>query len=129
MGLLSTLTAGRAEKQAELAFIHARDFHRLQEILVRFGGGELFHQELHRLDRGQRRQHFAEHPHAVQVFFRDQELFFSRAALLDVNRGEDAAVGELAIDALISHWRHDDTRWALLDGGPQDEQKAEGENQ
>ena len=49
-------------------------------------------------DRRERRQHLAQHPHAVEIFLRDQQLFLAGAALLDVDRREDAAVGELAIE-------------------------------
>ena len=55
-------------------------------------------QQLHRFDGGERREHLAQDPHAVEIFLRNEQLFFPRAALLDVDRREDAAVGELAIE-------------------------------
>src|SRR5207249_2608657 len=48
--------------------------------------------------RRQRRQHFAQHPDATELLFRDEELFLPRPALLNVDRREDAAIGELPIE-------------------------------
>ena len=48
--------------------------------------------------RRQRREHLAQHPDAIEVFLRDQQLFLPRAALLDVDGREDPAIGQLAIE-------------------------------
>ena len=72
--------------------------HRSQEVRVRLGLAHLRQQQLHRLDRGERVQHLAEHPDPVEVLLRDEQLLFARAALLDINRGEHAAIGQLPIE-------------------------------
>src|SRR2546428_768760 len=71
--------------------------HGREEVLVGLGLRHPREQQLHRLYGRERREDLAEDPHAIQILFRDQQLFLPRAALLDVDRGEDAAVGELPI--------------------------------
>jgi hypothetical protein len=46
----------------------------------------------------QRVEHLAQHPDAVEVLLRDEQLFLPRAALLDVDGREHAPVGELPIE-------------------------------
>src|SRR5204863_1294279 len=50
--------------------------HRSQKVLVRLRLRHFREQQLHGLDRRQGRQHLAEHPHAIEIFFWNQELFF-----------------------------------------------------
>src|SRR5262249_37235482 len=71
---------------------------RPQEFAVALRFRHFRKQELHAFDGGERRQDFPQHPDAVEIFLRDQQLLFSRAALLDVDRGEHAAIRELAIE-------------------------------
>src|SRR6478672_8195747 len=72
--------------------------HRPKELGVAFRLAHLREQQLHRLDRRQRREHLAEHVDAVQVLLRQQQFFLPRAALLDVDGGEHATVHQLAIE-------------------------------
>src|SRR5688500_20227031 len=56
--------------------------HRRQELGVVLGFAHLREEQLHRLDGGERGQDLTQHPHAVEVVLRQQELFLARAALL-----------------------------------------------
>src|SRR6266850_7982197 len=67
--------------------------HRPEELAVALGLRHLREQQLHAFDGGERREDFAQHPHAVEIFLGDEQLLFPRAALLDVDRGEHAAIG------------------------------------
>src|SRR5581483_7706146 len=54
--------------------------------------------QLHLLDAGKRIQHAAQHPDAVEVLLRDEQLLLARARLLQVYGREDALVRELAVE-------------------------------
>ena len=46
----------------------------------------------------QRVQNFSQHPDSGQIFFRNQQLFFSSAGALNINRRERSLVDELAVE-------------------------------
>jgi len=66
--------------------------HRAEELAVALGLAHLREQEFHPFDGGQRREDLAEHPHPIEVFLRDEQLLFTGAALLDVDRRKHAAI-------------------------------------
>src|SRR5438270_2734682 len=72
--------------------------HRSEEVLVRLGVLHLVEQELHRIDRAHLHEDAAQHPHLGEDILVDQQLFLAGAGLADVERGEDALVGDLAIE-------------------------------
>src|SRR5437588_10218442 len=72
--------------------------HRREEILVRLGVLHLVEQELHRIDRAHLHQDSAQHPHLGEDVLIDQQLLLARAGLADVERGEDALVGNLTVE-------------------------------
>src|SRR5436853_6179592 len=72
--------------------------HRTEELAVALGLPHLREQELHAFDRRQGCQDLAQHPDPIEVVLRDEQFFFARAALLDVDRREHAAIRELAIE-------------------------------
>ena len=59
---------------------------------------QLVDQQFHGFDRRQRVQHLAQNPDARQVFFGNQQLFFSGAGALNVDGREDALVDQLAVE-------------------------------
>src|SRR5262245_39067172 len=71
--------------------------HRRQEVRVGLRLAHLVEEQFHRLDRRQRREHLPQHPDAVEIVFRNQQLFLARAGLDDVDRREHALVHELAV--------------------------------
>src|SRR5690348_8603578 len=72
--------------------------HGCEEVLVRLGVLHLVEQELHRVDRAHLHQDPAQHPHLGERALLDQQLFLAGARLADVERGEDALVGDLAVE-------------------------------
>ena len=54
--------------------------------------------KLHRFGCGQRIQHLAQNPHAVEFFARHQQLFLARTALVDVDGREHTLVHQLAVE-------------------------------
>src|SRR5688572_12514271 len=72
--------------------------HRGEEVLIGLRLGHSRQQQLHRLDWRERREHLPQHPHAVEIVLRNEQLLFARAALQDIDRRKHAAVGELAIE-------------------------------
>src|SRR5690606_39081573 len=72
--------------------------HRREEVLVALGILHLVEQELHRIDGAHLHQDAAQDPHLRQLILADQQLFLARARLADVERGEDALVGNLAVE-------------------------------
>src|ERR1035437_2843613 len=71
--------------------------HRRQEVLIRLRLRHPREQQLHRLDRRQGREHLSEHPYAAEVFLRDQQFFFPRPALQNVDRREYATICQLPV--------------------------------
>src|SRR5512140_3799513 len=72
--------------------------HRTEKLLVRLGLLQALEEQLHRLDRRQRVEHLAQDPDAVELALLDEELLLARAALVEVDRREDAPVDELAVE-------------------------------
>src|SRR3954470_6140303 len=72
--------------------------HRSEEVLVRLGVLHLVEQELHRVDRAHLHQDPAQHPHFGEDVLIDQQLFLAGAGLADIQRGENALVGDLAVE-------------------------------
>src|SRR6185503_9117309 len=104
LGLPYTLSRAPLRRRAPFAWLTrcARSLlpvgHRAEELAVALGLAHLGEQQFHPFDGGQRREDLAEHPHAIEVFLRDEQLLFTGAALLDVDRREHAAIRELAIE-------------------------------
>src|SRR6185437_308286 len=69
-----------------------------EEVAVALGLEQAIAEQLHGLGDRERVQHLAQHPDAVEVVLGDEQLLFARAGALDVNRGEDALVHELAVE-------------------------------
>src|SRR5205085_7432751 len=76
-----------------LLLVHARE-----EIVVGLGVLHLVEEKLHRIDRAHLHQDPAQHPHLGERTLFDQQLFLAGAGLADVERGEDALVGNLAVE-------------------------------
>ena len=72
--------------------------HGFDEFFVRLGLGDLIEQELHRIDRVHRMEHFAENPEAIEDFLRKKHFFLTRRGLIDVQARENALFHELAIE-------------------------------
>src|SRR6185312_2474317 len=72
--------------------------HVVQELLVVACLAELVGEKLHGFNRRERVEDLAQNPGALQVVFRDEELFFAGARALDVDGREDALVDELAVE-------------------------------
>ena len=62
--------------------------HRLEEIRIGFGVLELREQELDGRELVHRVQHFAQHPHLLQLVGLGEELFLTRARAIDVDGRE-----------------------------------------
>src|SRR3954453_14706298 len=73
--------------------VHARE-----EVLVGLGVLHLVEEELHRIDRAHLHQDPAQHPHLGEDVLVDQQLFLAGAGLADIQRREDALVGDLAVE-------------------------------
>src|SRR5258708_39467523 len=72
--------------------------HRSEELRVALGLAHFREQELHAFHRGERREHLAKHPHAIEILLHDEEFFLAGTALLDVDGGEHATIRELSIE-------------------------------
>src|SRR4051794_5108066 len=72
--------------------------HRSEEVLVGLGVLHLVEEELHRVDRAHLHQDPAQHPHLGERALVDQQLFLAGAGLANVERREDALVGDLAVE-------------------------------
>src|SRR5262245_12807087 len=72
--------------------------HRGEELGVRARLRQLVDQQFHCFDGRQRVEHLAQHPDAVEIVFRDEQLFLPRAALEDFDGREHALVGELPVE-------------------------------
>src|ERR1043165_7371693 len=72
--------------------------HRGEEVLVGLGILHLVEEELHRIDGAHLHQDPPEHPHLGELAGIDQQLLLAGARLADVERGEDALVGDLAVE-------------------------------
>src|SRR3954447_15482475 len=72
--------------------------HRREEVLVRLGVLHLVEKELHRVDGAHLHEDPAKHPHLGERALLDQQLFLAGAGLADVERREDALVGDLAVE-------------------------------
>src|SRR3954469_15400005 len=78
--------------------ISALLIHRGEEVLVGLGVLHLVEQELHRVDRAHLHENAAQHPHLGERTLIDQQFLLAGAGLADVERGEDALVGDLAVE-------------------------------
>src|SRR4051812_32956155 len=72
--------------------------HASKEVLVGLGVLHLVEQELHRVDGAHLHQDPAQHPHLGEDVLLDQQLLLAGAGLADIERGEDALVGDLAVE-------------------------------
>src|SRR6185369_11712644 len=72
--------------------------HRSEEVLVRLGVLHLVEQELHRIDGAHLHQDPTQHPHLGEGALVDQQFFLAGAGLADVERREDALVGDLTVE-------------------------------
>jgi hypothetical protein len=54
--------------------------------------------QLHCFYRGERIEHLAEYPDPLQIFFWDEQLFFTGSGTLDVDSREDALVDKLPVE-------------------------------
>jgi len=61
------------------------------------GLAEFINEQFHGLNRRQRIQYLAQHPNALQVVFRNQQLFLARARTLNVDGGEHTLVDQLPL--------------------------------
>src|SRR5262249_41018499 len=59
--------------------------HGVQEFAVAASLPELVEQQFHGLHRGERIEHLAQDPHAVELVLGQQQFLFARAALVDVD--------------------------------------------
>src|SRR3990167_8966359 len=98
--LLATLVSsredtvpGRCREPAGALLVH-----RGEEVLVGLGILHLVEEEFHRVDRAHLQQDPAQDPHLAELVLGDQQLFLAGAGLADVERGEDALVGDLAVE-------------------------------
>ena len=71
--------------------------HRREEVLIGLGILHLVEQEFHRVDRPHLHEDTAQDPHLRELVLLDQQLFLAGAALAHIERGEDALVGDLAV--------------------------------
>src|SRR5947209_4790024 len=69
-----------------------------EELAVGLGFGKTLDQQLHGFHGRERIQDFAQHPNPGEIIFRDEELFFTRAGSLNINRREGTLVDELAVE-------------------------------
>src|SRR6201995_1758665 len=90
--------AKRSELQGPPIKILRRSGHRGQELSVGLVLGQATDEQLHRFDGGERAQHLPQDPDAAEFLWRKQELVFTRAGALNVDCGEDALVGEAAVE-------------------------------
>src|SRR5690606_36907339 len=72
--------------------------HRREEVLVGLGILHLVEEEFHRIDRAHLHEDAPEDPHLGELVLLDQQLFLAGAGLADVERREDALVGDLAVE-------------------------------
>src|SRR5215217_8257413 len=72
--------------------------HAGEEVLVGLGVLHLVEQELHRIDRAHLHQDPPQHPHLGEHVLVYQKLFLAGAGPADVERREDALVGDLAVE-------------------------------
>src|ERR1700756_4078931 len=79
-----------------VSHLHAR--HCVQKLRIRARLVELLDEQVHRLHGRKRREDFAQGPDAIELVALKQQLLFTRARLVDVDGGEDALVGELAVE-------------------------------
>src|ERR1700674_2080018 len=86
------LTGEGARLSTTLQLAHLR-----QEFAVRPRLSQALDQQLHGFDRGQRIQHLAQHPDALQILFGNQQLFLTRARALDINCRESPLIHQFAI--------------------------------
>ena len=72
--------------------------HGAEKFGVGLGFGEAAEQQFHGFDGRERAQHFAQNPDAAEFVWRKQDFVFTRAGALDIDGGEDALVGEAAVE-------------------------------
>src|SRR6476659_7109017 len=83
-----------ADSQAALAALR----HLHKEFLVVLRSRELLEQEDDRLIRWHVAQKVTQEEHAIDLLLREEQLFLACARLVDVDSGEDTAVGDLAVE-------------------------------
>src|SRR5215831_8196210 len=71
--------------------------HRIEKLAVGSRLTELVQQQFHRLHWRQRVHHFAQNPHAIELFLGQKQLFLTRTALVDIDRREHALIDQLAL--------------------------------
>src|SRR5215217_4997344 len=76
-----------------LLLIHAGE-----EVLVGLGVLHLVEEELHRVHRAHLHEDATKHPHLGENVLLDEQLFLASAGLADIQRREDALVGDLAVE-------------------------------
>ena len=94
------LSSARAKQKGSLErlpLIKLVTGHVFQELFVGLRRLKLVDQEFHRIDDVHRRKDFTQNPKAIEVDFVDQEIFFSRARLVDVHTRENTFLHELTI--------------------------------
>ena len=78
--------------------IHLELVHLGEELSVVARLLEVRDEQLHGFNRREWVEHAAQHEDALQVLFRNQQLFLARPRSLDVDRREDALVHKLAVE-------------------------------
>src|SRR5262245_34688440 len=98
---LGSAVAASATTRAALETAECRclaPLHHHEEVLVRLRLRHLVDEELHRFHGRHLVEDLPEDPDLVELFLHDEQLFLPGSRGLDVDRGEDAAIGELAIE-------------------------------
>ena len=75
--------------------------HRRKELIIRFGALHLVQHEFHRGDFVHAVQEFAQDPDFLQQVRFDQQVFATGAGLVDVDRGVDAFLGDVAVEVIL----------------------------
>jgi hypothetical protein len=88
--------------------------HGAEEFHVGFGFGEAAEEKLHGFDGGGRAQALAEDSDAAEVAGGKQELVLARAGAPDINGGEDALIGEAAVEIDFRFVLHQRTFGCLI---------------
>lgn len=71
--------------------------HGFKEFFIALGPMHLVQQELHGFHHAELGQHLAQDPDAIEIFFRDQQFFFSGSGLVDIDGRENALVHEAPV--------------------------------
>src|SRR5438309_2651242 len=132
---VSSPAALKISAKSSIARANARrrlGVHRGEEIRVRLGVLHLVEKELHRVDGAHLHEDAAQHPHLGERRLVDEQLLLAGAGLADVERREDALVGDLAVEddlrvagaleLLEDHLVH--LRAGIDEGGGDDRERA-----